>query len=126
MKPLACIVFLALVAPLQAQELGQPPRDAPRPPPVARAHRHWYGWQILINDVAPIAVSAGAKSTNTDAGSIGSAVGTAAWFVGSPVIHIVHHRTNAGLGALGVRLALPVGGLLVGAAIGDSNCDAND
>ena len=86
---------------------------APRPP-LRRAHR-WYGYQTLIADGAMVAL-----------GSVGLAlkeptlttVGTAGYFLGGPVLHWAHGRAGTGFADLGLRVAFPIGGLIVGALVG--------
>ena len=93
------------------------PADAAIAVAATVAH-HWYGWQILINDAAAVAVSAATAEHNQAI----SYVASAAFFLGSPVIHGMHHRTGTGLVDHGLRVALPTGGFIIGAGIGRSSC----
>lgn len=95
----------------------------PAPIPADLDHtRHGYGWQTLIADGASLAVgvtgaylSYGYPTTITTAMFYSGAVGYA---VAPPMIHWGHGRIAQGFESLGLRLALPTGGALLGAAIG--------
>ncbi len=81
--------------------------------------RTWYGWQILISD----AVSAALVLGSAEAGiQEASDVATVAFVLGGPVIHVLHGKTRTGLYSLGLKIGLPVGGALIGAAVGSARC----
>ena len=100
--------------PPEQPTMTAPPAELPPRPPPRRAHR-WYGYQTLIADGAMVAL-----------GSIGlalkeptlSTVGSVGYFLGGPILHWAHQRVGTGFADLGLRVAFPIGGLIVGALVG--------
>jgi hypothetical protein len=95
---------------------ASPEPDAVPVPP----GRTWYGWQILAVDggsLALILAGAGSQSTQfiTDLGLLG-------YVAGGPTVHWAHGNVGKGFGSLGLRLGLPLGGLLLGVAMAGGSC----
>jgi hypothetical protein len=91
------------------------PQPATTPVPLVRLNpeRRWYGWQILLTDGAAVAsVAASGQGVGW------SAVSSALYLGGGPVVHFVHGNVAKGFGSLGIRVGIPLGGALLGGAIG--------
>ena len=54
------------------------------------------------------------------------ASGVAVYFLGGPAIHWAHGHGRKGLGSLGLRVGLPLGGLIAGALLGSVACGSSD
>ena len=54
------------------------------------------------------------------------ASGVAVYFSGGPAIHWAHGHGRKGLGSLGLRVGLPLGGLIAGALLGTVACGSSD
>jgi hypothetical protein len=116
----------------QTQEAPEAP-EAPQAPQTS-----WYGWQTLLADAGVIALWAAAYAV--DDAKYGSsskegyergtnllvASGVAVYFLGGPVIHWAHGHGRKGLGSLGLRVGLPLGGLIAGALLGSVACGSGD
>lgn len=103
----------------------------PPPPPIrvsttsptqwstATTERRWYGWQILVPDIAGGLLSVVGGFVAGPAG-IGLAItGSAVALFGGPIVHWAHGHVGRGFGSLfGLRLGLPVLGALLGAGAG--------
>jgi hypothetical protein len=90
------------------------PYEAPQP-----SERVWYGWQTLAADGASLALFtlafADAKSPASSSLAVG---GLVAYIIGGPIVHAHHGHGGKTVGSLAFRLGLPLGGALLGAAIG--------
>jgi hypothetical protein len=87
--------------------------------------RSWYGWQLLLADVAAGMVPIAVNNFGHAGGEVnreGFITGVALWALLSPAIHLAHGREGAAAKSLVLRLALPlaIGG--VAYAIGNANC----
>ena len=94
----------------------------------AQRDRQWYGWQIMANDAAGLALAVGALSTIDDSETVSQTLfgGTVAtWGFGGPAIHWAHGNKKTAVKSLGLRWGLPlaVGGLLY--LVGDNDPDAD-
>jgi hypothetical protein len=74
----------------------------------------WYGWQVLVVDVAAIAAGlAVAEVAEFSPGTRPSTIGLVGgvWYgiggVGAPTVHWAHHQTGLGLASLGFRTLAP-------------------
>lgn len=81
--------------------------DATPPPP----SNDWYGWQIMLSDVASLGLSAVLRDNGGQAASI-------AFLAGPAIIHIAHGRSQAALGSVVLRCGAPTAGALAGLLIG--------
>ena len=73
-------------------------------PDEPQTESRWYGWQTLI----------------VDGGSILTApigVGVVGYVIGAPIVHGVHGRWTTAAGSLGLRIALPLTGAMIGQAV---------
>ncbi len=112
------------VAPARlAYVAAEPP---PRRTAAAEQATHWYGWQILIVDLAAITLASASLGVGSTTGYY-TAGGLQ--LLGGPIVHWSHGRVGAGFGSLGLRVLVPAGaaalgsmkgttGLLVGASLG--------
>ena len=106
--------------------------EAPRPVPVAVAvpiqvetQRHWYGWQTLSADGAALSFltlgSALASDGDSDAGRTGIdsfvVVGVGMYALGGPIVHAAHQNWGAAAASLGLRVGLPLAGILIGSGV---------
>jgi hypothetical protein len=88
--------------------------DQPEP------EKTWYGGQTLATDGAALALAIASGST-TQTPDVATALGTvslATYGLGAPVVHIAHGHGDAAVGSLLLRLGLPLGGALLGYALG--------
>jgi hypothetical protein len=113
--------------------------ETPRPVPVAVAvpiqvetRSHWYGWQTLSADGATLGFltlgGALVDNGNSESGRavIGSFVvlGAGAYVFGGPIVHAAHQNWGAATASLGLRVGLPLMGILIGSAV--DSCGANN
>ena len=110
--------------------------DAPEPRPTTQTS--WYGWQTLLADAGAIALWSAAYavdeakygSSSPQSYDVGTnllvASGVAVYFLGGPAIHWAHGHGRKGLGSLGLRVGLPLGGLIAGALLGSVACGSSD
>ena len=128
----------------EAPEAPQTPdapqaREAPDAPQAPEAPRtSWYGWQTLVADAGVIALWSAAYavddakygSSSKQGYEVGTnllvASGVAVYFLGGPAIHWAHGHGRKGLGSLGLRVGLPLGGLIAGALLGTVACGSSD
>lgn len=128
------VLSVALVASAHAQ-----PGIAPLAPPPRSTTEH-YGWKIGIVDLLSLA-AAGAglfmvmiaeiEASDSDeggpadisSGTLVLAVGTAGYLLGGPIIHGAHRNHGGVVKSLGLRVGLPLLGVLAGRldADGDSS-----
>jgi hypothetical protein len=73
----------------------------------------WYGWQTLIVDGSTLALMFVAVSSES-AGSTFAAIGSTAYFLGAPIVHLAHGNPGRGGLSLLSRIGLPLTGALVG------------
>ncbi len=85
------------------------------PPPPAPPVKRWYGYQIMLTDLASIVLLASSRDTRY--------FGTMAFLAVPAVIHGVHHNTSMAIASPLLRVGLPVAGLLIGAS--SENCSHN-
>jgi hypothetical protein len=121
-------------APQMSARAGE--ADVPEAPRTTRTS--WYGWQTLLADAGVIALWSAAYAV--DEAKYGSsspqsydrgtnllvASGVAVYFLGGPAIHWAHGHGRKGLGSLGLRVGLPLGGLIAGALLGSVACGSGD
>lgn len=92
-------------APRESLESGTPPLPAPERAALAAPRTHWYGWQTLVADGASVSLLFSPFT---------AIVGLSGFVVASPVIHFAHGQVGSGVGSAALRLAMPVGGALMG------------
>jgi hypothetical protein len=123
---------LATATPPPAQPPPAQRQPAPPPPPYGAAdkpapkyEKTWYGWQTLIADGAAIAMYEGGRASTT---APLKTAGIMTFFLGTPILHMIHGNVGAGFGSAGLRFALPGLGALVGlfAGIASSNASSAD
>lgn len=106
-------------------------RPAPAPAPVDTRPQRWYGWQILTADVAIVGLVIAATSGDGEPEPAANILGLL-YPTASPFIHLAHDQSGKALGSLGLRLALPLLGGLIGFAahecdlLGPGPCRAAD
>jgi hypothetical protein len=83
----------------------------------APAESSWYGWQTLIVDAGSVAVAALGWEKQAL-----SAVGVGGYLLGGPIVHAVHGRGISAAGSLGLRLAAPLVGAVIGYEAGGGAC----
>ncbi len=105
--------------PFNEGTLAAPPAlRVARPMPAPSAKRQWYGYQLMLNDAASIALIAGMAGGGTIA-----SVGELSFFFGGSVVHGIHRRPG-----LAVVSPLMRGGFaLLGAILGVAaeNCGSH-
>lgn len=85
--------------------------DEPAPVP-----ERWYGWQTLSLDAAALSMAALTVATEED--STLWTLGIATFALGAPIVHGIHDRPPLlALGDFGLRVGMPLAGLLIGAQI---------
>lgn len=98
------------------------PEDAGAPRPAAHMepafHRPgWYGWQLLLSDLASVYVISASKNT-----PVATYVGAGGLLLGAPALHFAHGNRVTSLVSLGARFSLPlIAGALI-ASESDPNC----
>lgn len=105
--------------------LPAPLSEAESKPPDARSR--WYGWQILGTDAAAVLLlmAAGAgneKANHTEWLAIPAA---GSYVFGGPIVHSAHGNPGRAGISLGMRVGLPLLGILVG-GLGDTCSSAED
>jgi len=121
-------------APQASTRAGEADAPEPRQP----TQTSWYGWQTLLADAGVIALWSAAYavdeakygSSSPQSYDVGTnllvASGVAVYFLGGPAIHWAHGHGRKGLGSLGLRVGLPVGGLIAGVLLGSVACGSSD
>ncbi len=112
-----------IVVPPPGQPEAQPappPTAAPPPSPPpkkkeSKPEKEWYGWQTLAVDAGAFALMGAGQATKVY--SIFD-VGLGAYFLGPPVVHVVHGNVGQAFGSVGLRLVTPWITGAIGAVIG--------
>ena len=124
--------------PPQATQTSARAGEADAPEPRQTTQTSWYGWQTLLADAGVIALWSAAYavdeakygSSSPQSYDVGTnllvASGVAVYFLGGPAIHWAHGHGRKGLGSLGLRVGLPLGGLIAGALLGSVACRSSD
>jgi hypothetical protein len=147
-KPLALALALAtlwIARPSKADEddytpsprtsVSQTPRSAPVPVAVStqvETRRNWYGWQTLSTDGAAFSllVLGGSliSNDNTESGVVVTdsfvILSAASYVFGAPIVHAAHQNWGTAAASLGLRVGLPLTGILIGSAA--DRCGANN
>jgi hypothetical protein len=85
----------------------------------APVERRWYGWQILIPDLAGSLLSGIGAFVPGAGGSALLITGSTVAFFGGPIVHWAHGHVGRGFASMfGLRLGLPLAGGLVGFGLG--------
>ncbi|MDB4933743.1 MAG: uncharacterized protein JWP87_715 [Labilithrix sp.] len=84
--------------------------------------RRWYGWETLMADgislvVVPAVAIAVVPSRNGDNGGTAVGLAAASYALAPPIVHLAHGRPGIAAASLGLRLGVPVGGAMLGAAV---------
>lgn len=98
--------------------VDQPGAEQPAPD-----GRRWYGWQTLASDGITIGLLLTAAGSDGEAGGLAT-LSLATYLLAPPIIHASHDRVGVSFASLGVRVGLPLGGMMVGAASAD--CGGED
>jgi len=81
--------------------------------------RRWYGWQILIPDLAGGLLTSIGGVLGGTGGLALLITGSTVAFFGGPIVHWAHGHVGRGFASMfGLRLGLPVAGALLGLGIG--------
>jgi hypothetical protein len=102
-----------------AEPPGLTPIAAPAVPETVTEELPSYRWETALADTATIVVGIAASKSNA------SGVFVAGYLLGGPLVHLANDHAGRAATSLGLRLGLPLLGLLVGAEIGHSQCDAD-
>lgn len=87
--------------------------------PSAPRERRWYGWQILIPDLAGSLLSGIGAFVPGAGGAALLITGSTVAFFGGPIVHWAHGHVGRGFASMfGLRLGLPLVGGLVGFGLG--------
>lgn len=86
-----------------AQPALTPSREAAQPS--TRRKVDYYGWQILLTDVASVA--AGVAVGKDDHPDKGFAVFGGGYVLGGPIVHLSHGNPGRAVGSLALRVGLP-------------------
>jgi hypothetical protein len=101
------------------------PGTLPAPEPRVTHTTEWYGWQTLAIDAgATLLLFSAFAVPSRPWDSLAGGMALAGYVAGPPLVHAVHRRLDMALGDAASRVALPVVGFLVGAAIGNATCRA--
>ena len=84
--------------------------------PKAETEEHWYGWKVLAADAA------GILGTVSCVSFLEAEACVIPYFIAAPTVHLTHGRPMHALASVGVRLAFPIAGAIVGAQL--ANCSA--
>ncbi len=97
------------------EQVEQFPTHSLTTPPPHKARAEWYGWQILVTDVATVATTAVLLSVEHNE-SYGQYHFMGGYLSGGPIVHLTHRNYGQAVGSLAMRAALPVIGAYVGCA----------
>ena len=106
----ACLAYgTARAEPLAYDEL-----NAPQPP------LDWYGWQILLVDLASTAAIVGGSVAAQDGGTAIAIpiVGGAGYLAGGPLVHLAHGEGDRATRSALLRAFVPLGAGALGAGLG--------
>jgi hypothetical protein len=78
-----------------------------------------YRLQTALADVAAVGLGIMASKT-----SAAAPVMIGSYLLAAPIVHLANHHTGRAGASLALRVGLPLAGLLIGSAIGRSQCDA--
>src|SRR5262245_3787576 len=84
----------ALAAP-PATTRSEPPEPPAAAPPAAAPAEHWYGWQILLSDLASLTLGVASQQ---------SIVFGAGYIAAPPLIHVLHGQGTRALASAGMRI----------------------
>lgn len=92
-----------------------------------RPRRVWYGWQTLTADGASmLLLLAGAAAASShaagDSGDTMVTLGLVGYEFAPGIIHFAHGNPGRGFASFGIRLGMPIAGIILGAASA-SGCD---
>jgi hypothetical protein len=110
-----CALFVALApsvcsaAPPTAEQPGDPAATTTKPPLLVR---RWYGWQTFAADGAAGALFLTGVADDHNV-TLFALSGTTFGF-GAPAIHVAHGNWEVALASIGVRIAGPLTGILIG------------
>lgn len=130
---LAIVVLVLLAAPAvtRADEMtwNSPPGMAAYPAPPTVTRDISYAHQTLISDgIAAVLITAGFLKGDPDGGFALFLVGADVYGLGAPIVHLGNGQIGSGFKSLGVRLALPMLGGILGGQLGPKDralCDSN-
>jgi hypothetical protein len=122
------VVLAALVAGARAARAADADDGPSRQPETS-----WYGWQVMATDGAAIGaavlgymVGEGQRPSASGTANVLYASSFALYALGGPMVHWAHGNGRKGLTSLGLRAGVPLGGALLGFAIGSAVCDSED
>lgn len=105
--------------------LPPPPLPPPPPPPITREVS--YAYQTLLSDGAAAALlAAGLLRDDADFGVNLYSTGLAIYALGAPTVHFAHGQLGNGFRSLGVRVGLPLLGMLAGGLVGPKRDSCDD
>ena len=98
----------------RAEPLAYDERNAPQPP------LDWYGWQILLVDLASTAAIVGGSVAAQDGGTAIAIpiVGGAGYLAGGPLVHLAHGEGDRATRSALLRAFVPLGVGALGAGLG--------
>jgi len=133
------LVLFALDLTTRAARAGEPAQEPLAPGSSASDStgveaKVWYGAPIVITDLAALGALVGGTvlaDRGSDAGWGLMVLGTGAYLLGGPIVHVTQRGAGRGFASLGLRAGAAVGGALTGALIGGAigskeKCGGND
>jgi hypothetical protein len=111
-----CVVTTQLIAGLSWAQPALADDSAPDDAP-ARPLERWYGWQTLTADGIAATLIAPTLVTNANTDEALWCLGIGGYAFASPIIHLTHGRPGIAAGVFGLRLGVPVVGLILGAQL---------
>lgn len=124
--PFALLLSLACalhgVASTAAADDGPPPAPpaspTPLPPSVQPQGATWYGWETLAVDFGSTTLIVAGFGGGTRGSDVLGLAGLGTYALGPPIVHLARGNYGRSAISLGARLALPVIGFFIGAALG--------
>lgn len=120
----AAVLVLQLLAAAPAFDVRAPASLPALDQPAARDPNApvWYGWEPLLADATAACFLGGALWTNTQqdlraATAVLVLGGIGIYLFGGPGLHLARERPNVALLDLGLRVGLPLGGLMAGTVL---------
>src|SRR4051812_38017195 len=106
-----CGVILAVlsVAPLPCHAQAAPSEASGHP-----QARRWYGWQTFTTDGVAAGLFVGAAAADQNTSLYGSSA--LVFGLGAPMVHLAHGHWEYALCSLGLRVAMPLFGAIIGGA----------